>query len=213
MSVEYYADDDGWAYYHKDGQSQYLLDGANQHVQYTTLYASTTKSDSSNSGGNNNIKGKAKESKTKILNRLYEELNNIQQELDEVIGLITRLEPIYEIDATSRKAYQKSTYNELSKAYDKQSALKTEYEQKRAEYDAAYAKHESSSGEESPVSKSNSGSSRKGSSGSSAPAEIGWDCGTCSRSNHSDPWGPDNMCGCGHVFCGDDDHCTVQWNP
>jgi len=155
-----------------------------------------------------------KESKTDKLNRIDRELGRIQEKLDEINGTIAYLEPQYQADATSRQAYQKSTYQELSVAYDKRDALSTELQQKQAEYDAVEAELESSSDDDSKKS-GGSGSSGggHGSSGSSAPAMIGWDCGTCGGGNFTDPWGQDNTCACGHQFCDNDDHCRVQWNP
>jgi hypothetical protein len=160
-------------------------------------------------------KSKAKkESKTDKLNQIHRELRRIQEKLDKTNRTITSLEAQYQADATSRQAYQKSTYKKLSAAYDKRDALSTELQQEQAEYNVVEAELESSSGDESKKS-GGSGSSGggHGSSGSSAPATIGWDCGTCQGGNFTDPWGLDNTCACGHQFCDDDDHCTVQWNP
>jgi chromosome segregation ATPase len=90
-----------------------------------------------------------KESKTDKLNRISGEWRRIQEKLDETNSTITSLEAQYQADATSRQAYQKSTYQELSAAYDKRDALGTEIEQKQAEYNAIEAELESSSDDES----------------------------------------------------------------
>lgn len=159
-----------------------------------------------------NGKGKAKkESKTNKLNRISRECRRIQEKLDETDRTITSLEAQYQADATSRKAYQKSTYQKLSEAYDKRDALRAELQQRQTEYSAVETEPEPSSSDESKKSRSSGGGG--GSSGSSAPALIGWDCGGCGGGNVTDPWGLDNVCACGHQFCDDDDHCTVQWNP
>jgi hypothetical protein len=155
-----------------------------------------------------------KESKTDKLNRIGRELGRIQEKLDEINKTIAYLEPQYDADATSRRAYQKATYDELSAAYDKRYTLNTELQQKQDEYNAVEAELESSSDDESKKS-GDSGSSGggHGSSGSSAPAIMGWDCGACGEGNFNDPWGLDNTCACGHQFCGNDNHCMAQWNP
>lgn len=163
----------------------------------------------------NHGKNKAKkESKADKLDRLHREYGAIQEELNEIDRTITGLETEYQADATSRKAYQKSTYAKLSEAYDKRDALSAKLQRKQTEYNAVEAEPESSSTEGSKKSRS-SGSSSEGrrSSRSSDPAVIGWDCGVCGGNNFTDPWGLDNMCACGHQFCDNDDHCTVQWNP
>jgi hypothetical protein len=159
-------------------------------------------------------KSKARrESKTDQLNRIDRELRKIQEKLNEANETITSLNAQYQADATSRKAYQKSTYQKLSVAYDRRGALDTELKQKQAEYNAVEAEPESSSSDESKKSGAGSSGGGYGSSGSSPPAMIGWECGACIETNFNDPWGPDNTCACGHQFCDIDIHCAVQWNP
>ncbi|KAG4441244.1 hypothetical protein IFR05_003292 [Cadophora sp. M221] len=75
-----------------------------------------------------------KESKTDKLNTIGGEWRRIQEKLDETNNTITSLEAQYQTDATSRQVYQKSTYQELSAAYDKRDALSNDIEQKKAEY-------------------------------------------------------------------------------
>ncbi|KAJ9130311.1 hypothetical protein NKR23_g12260 [Pleurostoma richardsiae] len=158
-------------------------------------------------------RSKVKESKTDKLNRVAQEYKNIQEKLDETNRTVVSLETQYQADATNRHAYQKSTYQKLSAAYKTQGALSAELQQKQAEYDRIEAEPESSSSDESEKRTSGSSVGRVSSSGSSAPATIGWDCGTCEANNFTDPWGPDNICTCGHRFCDEDTHCTAQWNP
>ena len=72
-------------------------------------------------------KSKAKkESKTDKLNRIGGELRRIQEKLDETDRNITSLEAQYQADATSRQAYQISTYEKLSAAYEQREDLNTE---------------------------------------------------------------------------------------
>jgi hypothetical protein len=159
-------------------------------------------------------KSKARrESKTDELNRIGRELGKIQEKLNETNKTITSLDAQYQADATSRKAYQKLTYQELSVAYDRRDALNTELNQKQAEYNAVEVEPESSSSDESKKSGAGSSGGGYGSSGSSAPAMIGWECGACMGTNFNDPWGLDNTCACGHQICDIDIHCAVQWNP
>lgn len=68
-------------------------------------------------------------------------------------GLSLASKAQYQIDATSRRAYQKSTYNKLSEAYDKQNALSAELQQKQAERNAVDLDPESSSGDDSEKSR------------------------------------------------------------
>ena len=142
------------------------------------------------------------------------ECMKLEDELNELEASITRLQVQYQADATSRKAYQKATYDKLSRAYDKRESLSYELQQKQAEYNAVMERPESSTSHSSYISgtSSSSGLDRR-SSKSSAPAIIGWDCGACGRANFTDPWEDNNTCTCRHRFCEDDNHCTVQWNP
>jgi hypothetical protein len=161
-------------------------------------------------------KSKAKkESKTDKLNRIHREWKGIEEKLDETNETITSLEAQYQADATSRQAYQISTYQKLSAAYEQRDALNTKLQQAQTEYNTVEAELESSSSDDESKKSGGSGSSGggHGSSGSSAPAIIGWNCGGCRRDNFTDPWELDNTCTCGHQFCGNDDHCNAQWNP
>ena len=98
----------------------------------------------------------------------------VQQSIIENDKIITVLEAEYQEDASSRRAYQKSTHEKLSKAYDRQAALQIKFEAKQTEYNIVDAEKESS-GEES--SKKSSNSVRTGSSVSSTPAVLCWACG------------------------------------
>lgn len=155
-----------------------------------------------------------KESKTEKLNRLGQEWREIQEKIDQNDAVINNLETQYQIDADGRWAYKKSTYGQLSAAYDKRERYGADLQAIKVEYAATEAEIEYSSGEESMKSTgSRSSGCYSGSSKSSAPAIIGWDCGRCQRPNFTDPWGLENRCGCGHQFCETDDCCAVQWNP
>lgn len=155
-----------------------------------------------------------KESKTVKLNRLEGECRDIQRKLAEKEAIISTLEQQYQVDADGRAAYKKSTYEKLSKAYDKRERYNAELQQKQSEYAATEAEPESSSSDESKRSRNSKRSSgRSGSSKSADPATIGWDCGICGTSNINDPWGPVNWCACGHQFCDNDECCAVQWDP
>ncbi|KAI1291674.1 hypothetical protein F5Y03DRAFT_400519 [Xylaria venustula] len=158
--------------------------------------------------GKHNAKGKPKPTKTERLNYLYREYQRLEGDLVRINEDITTLEAQYQVDSTGRAAYKKSTYNQLSSAYNSQTRLQAELQTKWAEYKAVLAEPESSS-DESKTSGLSGSLGAASSSRSSAPAIIGWDC-SCGRNNFTDPWGPDNWCGCGHQFCDDNNHCTVQ---
>ncbi|KAI1132512.1 hypothetical protein F5Y10DRAFT_293598 [Nemania abortiva] len=149
---------------------------------------------------------KTKSFKTETLNRLQQEHSRLKQELTNVNETITTLEHQSQLDPTSQEIY-----NELASALQSKTILQAEIEIKEEEYRIIQTEPESSS-DESKTSRLSGSPGAASSSGSSAPAILGWSCG-CGSTNFNDPWGPDNLCTCGHEFCDIDTHCSVEWDP
>lgn len=175
------------------------------------------------------------ETKTVRLNRLGREMRELQEKIAQYEFNIQHLNIQYTNEANTRSVFTKATGKQLSEAYDKHASATAQLSQKQALYNSIETEPESSSSDESMHSKSSFFSRRSGSSKSSNPAVIGWDCGNCNMTNFSDPDGFDNRCACGHQFCQDEveveilagqdrdgidifrtelvSHCSVQWDP
>ncbi|KAI0878450.1 hypothetical protein GGS24DRAFT_496702 [Hypoxylon argillaceum] len=156
-------------------------------------------------------KGKEKPSITDTLKQISSDVRALERKLADLNAAIPSLQAKCRANASSKASRRKSAAKELGSAYDKQSKLQNLIDSKLAQYKAIQAElDDSSDGSQSSL--FSEGISSASSSISSSPAYLGWDCG-CGQPNFTDPWGFDNWCICGHQYCDDEMHCSIQWNP
>jgi hypothetical protein len=148
-----------------------------------------------------------KENKTEMLDQILQEWRRIEEKLNEIKKDITSLEAQYQANTISQQAFQKSTYQNLSKAYNERDTLNAQLQQIQIKYNAIEVELESSSSNESEISEdSESKDESPRLSRSITPTIIGWECNICLSFNFNhDPQG--HMCDCGHYFC---NHCKIK---